>query len=331
MNPIRTIRNQPLQVINYTELVFAFVAHILTIPYIGILTGLICGCAVHYTIQIQQDGTKPGTRRQAFYGTLLFKIGQLWIHQTSFLFMFTVSGKTLPFGWPLDWWAWIITVFIFAVDIWALSVTSQAAAEAAEAAEIAASVKRMEEKEAAEAARQAEREEADRKAKAERDERDRQTQIKLARIHAEADKTAKLAAEETARKAAEEQRKAAEVAAEVERKKAELEWKKVEATEKAEELRRNAAEAERKRVEEQRKAEELERKEAELQRKEEKRLRKKEDAKIRADSEAREREAQRKAEAEIEARRAKWRSDKAKKKGNVGTQTETATNQPAEA
>lgn len=331
MTPLRIIRNQPLQVINYTELAFAFVAHILTIPYIGILTGLICGCAVHYTIQIQQDGAKPGTRRQAFYGTLLFKIGQLWIHQTSFLFMFQVSGKTLPFGWPLDWWAWIITVFIFAVDIWALSVTSQAAAEAAEAAEIAASVKRMEEKEAAERAEREAREAADRQARAERDERDRQERLELARIKAEADKTAKLAAEETKRKEVEEKRKEVELAAETERKRLELEWKKVEDARKAEELQRKTEEEQRKRLEEQRKVEELQRKEAERVRKAEEEARKEKDAKIRLESEAKEKEAEALRQAEIEERRAKWRSQKAKKSGNVGTQPETGTSQSDEA
>lgn len=289
------LRQHPLQVINYTELLFAFVAHIITIPFIGILTGLICGCAVHYTIQIQADGKKPATRKQAFYGTLLFKIGQLWIHQTSFLFMFQVSGKTLPFGWGLEIWAWVTTVFIFSIDVWALAVTSQEAAEKAEAVEIEESF-----------ARSAEREERERQARLERERLATEERLALAKINAETKERTRLAAEETARKIAEEQRKAAELAAEVERIRVETEWKKEEAARKAEEDARNIAE-------QRRKEEEAERKRAEAERKEEERQRKAEEAKIRAESEARERATQEKAEAEREAQRAKWREQKAKK------------------
>lgn len=317
MNPIRTIHKKPLQIINYTELLFAFVAHTLTIPYIGILTGLICGCAVHYTIQIQQDGAKPATRRQAFYGTLLFKVGQLWIHQTSFLFMFEVSGKTLPFGWALDTWAWITTVFIFSIDVWALSVTSQEAAERAEAAEIAESLKRMEEKEAADRAERLAREEADRQARAERDAADRTERLELARIKADAKKAAKLASEETRRKTAEEARKTAEAVAEVERTKVEAERKAAELKWKAEEDARSA-------VEQRRKEEEAERKEAEAEQKAAEQLREAEEAKIRLEREARDREAQQAEEQKKEAQRQIWREQKAKRKAINGNMPETA-------
>ncbi len=313
MKLFTTLRSKPLQIINYTELIFAAVAHIITIPYIGVLTGLICGCAVHYTIQIQADGKKPATRKRAFYGTLFFKTGQLWIHQTSFLFMFQVSGKTLPFGWSLDVWAWITTVFIFAVDVWALSVTSQEAAEAAEAAEIEASFARAKEREEREAAERAERQE-----------RDRLERLELARIHAEAKTTAKLAAEETARKIAEEQRKAAELAAELERIRVETEWKKVELQRNAEEAARNAAEA-------RRKEEEQERKRVEAERKAEEAARKAEEARIRAESEAAQKEAEAKRQAEIEAQREIWREQKRRKHNGHQPETEAAQIQTAEA
>lgn len=313
MKLFNKLRSHPLQVINYTELLFAFVAHVVTIPYIGILTGLICGCAVHYTIQIQADGKKPATRQRAFYGTLLFKTGQLWIHQTSFLFMFTVSGKTLPFGWALDAWAWIITVFIFSIDVWALSVTSQEAAERAEAAEVEESFARVRE-----------REEAERQARADRDAADRAERLELARIKAEAKKTAQLAAEETRRKEVEEQRKIEEERRKADGIRAELEWKKVELQRKTEEDERNAAEL-------RRKEEETERKEAERLRKLEEREEREKQAKIRAESEAAEKEARRKAEEEIEARRAKWREQKAKKTQHNGHQPETAINEAIEA
>jgi hypothetical protein len=290
------LRQHPLQVINYTELVFAFVAHVITIPFIGVLTGLICGCAVHYTIQIQADGEKPATRRRAFYGTLIFKIGQLWIHQTSFLFMFQVSGKTLPFDWGLDAWAWITTVFIFSIDVWALSVTSQEAAEKAEAAEIEESKKRM-----------AESKESDRLARLEREKLAMQERIKLAEIEAETKTKVKLAAEETRRKEAEEARKAAEVAAEVERIKVETERKLAEDARKAEENARNLAEQQRK--------------EAEAERKEAERLRKlEEDAKKAEEAERKRLEAE-----EKEKQREKWRQQKQNKKINY-RQPETAQN-----
>ena len=297
MKLFRQLSAHPLQVINYTELLFAFVAHVITIPYIGVLTGLICGCAVHYTIQIQQDGKKPATRQRAFWGTLCFKTGQLWIHQTSFLFMFTVSGKTLPFGWALDTWAWITTVFIFSIDVWALSVTSQEAAERAEAAEVEESFARVQA-----------REEADRQERAARAERDARERIETARIKAEAKAAAAIAHEETARKVAEEQRKADGMKVELERIRVETEWKNAEAKRKAEEDERNAAEL-------RRKGEEAERKEAERLRKQEEREEKEKQAKIRAESEAAEKEARRKEEEEKEALRAKWRAQKQRKMG----------------
>ncbi len=309
MKLLNKLRSHPLQVINYTELLFAFVAHVVTIPYIGVLTGLICGCAVHYTIQIQQDGKKPATRQRAFWGTLCFKTGQLWIHQTSFLFMFTVSGKTLPFGWALDTWAWITTVFIFSIDVWALSVTSQEAAERAEAAEVEESFARVQA-----------REEADRRERAERAERNARERIETARIKAEAKKTAQLAAEETRRKEVEEQRKIEEERRKADGIRAELEWKKVELQRKAEEDERNAAEL-------RRKEEEAERKEAERLRKQEEREEKEKQAKIRAESEAAQKEARRKEEEEKEALRAKWRAQKQRKTGGQPAEPQPAENE----
>lgn len=243
----------PLRVINYTELVFAFVAHVITIPILGVLTGLMCGCAVLYTIRIQADGSKPRTKKVAFLGTLGFKLAQLWIHQTSFLFIFTWSGKTLPFGWPLEMWAWIITLLLFALDIWALWTTAQEAAEQVMSAE-------LHERKAEQAEREA-RAERERQAQRERDAAER---IQLAQIRAAAKTQAKLAAEETRRKEAEEQRKTEEAkwkAEEEARKLEEQRWK-------AEEERRNREELERKEAERLRKAEEAERKQKEAAEKE---------------------------------------------------------------
>lgn len=266
----------PLQIINYTELVFAFVAHVITIPLLGVLTGLMCGCAVLYTIRIQADGSKPRTKKVAFWGTLGFKLAQLWIHQTSFLFIFTWSGKTLPFGWPLEMWAWIITLLLFALDIWALWTTAQEAAEQSQTAEAAERKAEQAEREArAERERQAQRE------------RDAETNIRLAQIRADAKTKAKLAAEETRRKEVEEARKIEEA-----------KWKAEEEARKLEESKWNAAE-------EARKSAEAERKEAERLRKEEERARKAEEA-----------ERKRKEEAEKEAQREKWRLQKKKQKIN---------------
>lgn len=320
MKLFRQLRQHPLQVINYTELLFAFVAHVITIPFIGVLTGLICGCAVHYTIQIQADGKKPATRKQAFYGTLLFKIGQLWIHQTSFLFMFQVSGKVLPFGWELDVWAWVTTVFIFSIDVWALSVTSQEAAEKAEAIAEEESFARV-----------TEREEKERQARLERERLATEERLALARIHAETKERTKLAAEETARKIAEEQRKADGMKVELERIRLETEWKNAEAVRKSEEEARNLAETRRKEEESERKRVEAERKQEELEKRER-------EAKIRAESEVAEKAAEAKRLADIEAQRAKWRIEAAKKAekkqmkiNGHQAETETAQIQTAEA
>lgn len=266
----------PLRVINYTELLFAFVAHIITIPLLGVLTGLMCGCAVLYTIRIQSDGSKPNTRRAAFIGTLVFKAGQLWIHQTSFLFMFDWSSKTLPFGWSNSAWAWFTTIFISALDIWALYVTSR------EANERAASD--------AEAQRKAEQQEREARAERERQARlkaDSDERVRLAEIRTAAKRDAKLAAEETARKIAEEQRKAEEA-----------KWKAEEAAKKLEEEKWKAEE-------EVRKIAEQERKDAERQRKEEERARKVAEA-----------ERMRLEQEEAEKRREKWRLQKQNAKIN---------------
>jgi DNA segregation ATPase FtsK/SpoIIIE-like protein len=266
----------PLRVINYTELAFAFVAHVITIPILGVLTGLICGCAVLYTIRIQADAAKPRTSRAAFYGTLAFKTGQLWIHQTSFLFIFTWSGKTLPFGWSLDSWAWITTAFIFIIDIWALYTTAQEAKE--QAAEVIAANAHEEQ--------QNREERAERERKAQR-ERDSQERIELARIRAEHKTTAKLAAEETERKRLENERITAE-----------LKWK-------AEEDARKLAEAKWKAEEDARKLAEQERKETERVKKEEEQMRK-----------AAELEQTRREEAEKKKQREIWRLQKQNRKIN---------------
>lgn len=266
----------PLRVINYTELVFAFVAHVITIPLLGVLTGLMCGCAVLYTIRIQADGSKPRTKKVAFWGTLGFKLAQLWIHQTSFLFIFTWSGKTLPFGWPLEMWAWIITLLLFTLDIWALWTTAQEAAEQVMSAEL------HERK-----AEQAEREEKDRTARLEREKLATEERLALAKIEADRKLQAKLAAEETRRKEVEEARKIEEA-----------KWKAEEEARKIEEQRWKAEE-------ERRNREELERKEAERQRKEEERARKAEEA-----------DRKRKEEEETERQREKWRLQKQNRKIN---------------
>lgn len=328
MTPLRKLT--PEKGINFVCLAITAAAPGLAIGWeIGLPTGAAAALGLLAVMQGQQSANQR-ERSQAYAGAWIIRGFVICFEQMAYQDRFD-GRASLPFGWSPIFWAWASVVFMAVLDLWAYYRTATKAAAAAEAAEIAASLKRMEEKEAREAAERAEREAAERQARADREERDRSERLELARIKAEADKAAKLAAEETRRKEVEEKRKEVELAAEVERKKAELEWKKVEDARKAEELQRKTEEEQRKRLEEQRKVEELQRKEAERQRKEEERLRKEEEAKIRAESEAREREAQRKAEAEIEARRAKWRNQKAKKTGNAGDQIETVTNQPAEA
>jgi hypothetical protein len=328
MTPLRKLT--PEKGINFVCLAITAAAPGLAIGWeIGLPTGAAAALGLLAVMQGQQSANQR-ERSQAYAGAWIIRGFVICFEQMAYQDRFD-GRASLPFGWSPIFWAWASVLFMAVLDLWAYYRTATKAAAAAEAADIAASLKRMEEKEAAEATRQAEREEADRKAKAERDERDRQERLELARIKAEADKAAKLAAEETARKAAEEARKAKEIEVEKERIRAELERKKVEAAEKAEELRRNAAEQERKRLEEQRKAEELERKRVEAERKAEEERRKEKEAKIRAESEAAEKAAEALRQAEIEARRAKWRNQKAKKNGNAGDQIETVTNQPAEA
>lgn len=306
------LRANPLQKINYLEMCFAFFAHVITFPILGILTGLICGYAVHYAIGIQQDGKKPGTRQRAFYGVVVFKIAQTWMHQTSFAFILRLFGRTeLPFGYSIDFWAWFATGLIFTVDIWALSTSAKEAAERAEAAEVEESFARVREREEREAAERAEREAAERQARADRDAADRAERLELARIKAEADKAAKLAAEETARKIAEAEVEKERTRAELERKRVETEWNIAELERKRVEDEKKAAELERKRVEDERKAAEAEKKRAEAERKAE-------EAKNRLEREAAEKAAIDKELAEIEARRAKWRSQKAKRSGHNG-------------
>jgi len=328
MTPLRKLT--PEKGINFVCLAITAAAPGLAIGWeIGLPTGAAAALGLLAVMQGQQSANQR-ERSQAYAGAWIIRGFVICFEQMAYQDRFDVRAS-LPFGWSPIFWAWASVVFMAVLDLWAYYRTATKAAAAAEAAEIAASLKRMEEKEAREAAEREAREAADRQARADRDERDRQERLELARIKAEADKAAKLAAEETRRKEVEEKRKEVELAAETERKRLELEWKKVEDARKAEELQRKTEEEQRKRLEEQRKVEELQRKEAERARKAEEEARKEKEAKIRLESEAKEKEAEALRQAEIEERRAKWRSDKAKKKGNVGTQTETATNQPAEA
>jgi len=324
MTPLRKLT--PEKGINFVCLAITAAAPGLAIGWeIGLPTGSAAALGLLAVMQGQQSANQQ-ERQQAYAGAWIIRGFVICFEQMAYQDRFD-GRASLPFGWSPIFWAWASVVFMAVLDLWAYYRTATKAAAAAEAAEIAASVKRMEEKEAAERAEREAREAADRQARADRDERDRQERLELARIKAEADKTAKLAAEETKRKEVEEKRKEAELAAETERKRVELEWKRAEDARKAEELQRNAAEQRRKEEEQERKRVEAERKEEERQRKAEEERQKAEEAKIRAESEAREKEAQRKAEEDREALRAKWRIQKAKKSGNAGDQTETVTSQ----
>lgn len=282
---------------------------------IGLPTGAAAALGLLAVMQGQQSPNSQ-ERRQAYAGAWIVRGFVICFEQMAYQDRFD-GRASLPFGWSPIFWAWASVVFMAVLDLWAYYRTATKAAAEAEAAEIAASVKRMEEKEAAERAEREAREAAERQARADREERDRQERLELARIKAEADKAAKIAHEETARKVAEEQRKADGMKVELERIRVETEWKNAEAKRKAEEDARNAAE-------QRRKEEEVERKAAEAERKAEEAARKAEEARIKRESDAKEKEVQRKAEEEKEALRAKWRAQKAKHHNGSQPETETA-------
>jgi len=239
MTPLRKLT--PEKGINFVCLAITAAAPGLAIGWeIGLPTGAAAALGLLAVMQGQQSPNSQ-ERRQAYAGAWIVRGFVICFEQMAYQDRFD-GRASLPFGWSPIFWAWASVVFMAVLDLWAYYRTATKAAAEAEAAEIAASVKRMEEKEAAERAEREAREVAERQARAERDERDRQERLELARIKAEADKAAKIAHEETARKAAEEARKTAEVAAEVERKKTELEWKKVEESRKSAELQRKAEE-----------------------------------------------------------------------------------------
>ena len=278
---------------------------------IGLPTGAAAALGLLAVMQGQQSPNSQ-ERRQAYAGAWIVRGFVICFEQMAYQDRFD-GRASLPFGWSPIFWAWASVVFMAVLDLWAYYRTATKAAAEAEAAEIAASFARAKEREEREAAERAERQE-----------RDRLERLELARIHAEAKTTAKLAAEETARKVAEEQRKADGMKVELERIRVETEWKNAEAARNAAEVARNAAEA-------RRKEEEAERKEAEAERKREERERKEQEAKIRAESEAAQKEAEDKRQAEIEAQREIWREQKRRKHNGHQPETETAQIQTAEA
>lgn len=263
----RTIQQNPETGINVVCLIISAVAPSLAIgPAVGLPTGAAIALGLIAVIRAQRHSS-GNVRRQYYMGAWFIRIFAGCFEQMAYCDQFA-QRPTLPFSLDAVAWAWIATVFMAAIDLWAYQAT--AAKSAAKADDVAeeesyARVERMQQEK--------ERSETERR-KLEMEEK-----LELARIQAEAEKqkvaevarqeaeTRKYQAEKEAeaRKVeAEATRKQAEIQAETKRKQAEEGRKRAEI--KAEETRQKA-EADRKQAETRRKEQEEARQRAETKRK----------------------------------------------------------------
>lgn len=311
---LRTIQQNPETGINVVCLIISAVAPSLAIgPAVGLPTGAAIALGLIAVIRAQRHSS-GNVRRQYYLGAWFIRIFAGCFEQMAYCDQFA-QRPTLPFSLDAVAWAWIATVFMAAIDLWAYQAT--AAKSAAKADDVAeeesyARVERMQQEK--------ERSETERR-KLEMEEK-----LELARIRAEAEnrKAAETARLETeARKfEAETTRKQAEIQAETKRKQAEEGRKRAEI--KAEETRQKA-EDDRKQAETKRKEQEENRKRAEDRRKEAEaekvRLRAVEEEK--AERKRIEEEATRKqAEAETEMK-TRWAEADAETRKQLITEAET--------
>lgn len=266
MEPKHILKN-PETGINVVCLIISAAAPALAIgPAVGIPTGAAIALGLIAVIKAQRNHSQQ-VRRQYFIGAWAIRIFAGCFEQMAYSDQFA-KRDTLPFQLDATSWAWIATVFMALIDLWAYQATAaKAAAEAERIAEEEsyARVERM----------QKEKE----RAEMERKEAELKTQIEIAKIQAEADtrkETEKARKEAEARKhEAEKEAEARKIEAETKRKLAEIEaeTKRKEAEEKRkdQEIKRKQEEENRKREEERRKQAEAEKqqKEAEKRRKEE--------------------------------------------------------------
>lgn len=265
---LRTIQENPETGINIVCLIISAVAPSLAIgPAVGLPTGGAIALGLIAVIRAQRHAS-GSVRRQYYVGAWFIRIFAGCFEQMAYCDQFA-QRPTLPFSLDAIAWAWIATVFMAAIDLWAYQATaSKAAARADEKAEedSYARIERMQqEKERAETERRIlEKEEKLELAKIQA-EAEKQKAAEVARQEAEARKFEAEKAAEIRKAEAETTRKQAEIEAETKRKQAEEGRKRAEI--KAEEARQKA-EADRKQAEMKRKEQEENRKRAEEKRKE---------------------------------------------------------------
>lgn len=256
---LTTITDNPETGINMVCLIISAIAPSLAIgPAVGLPTGFAIALGLIAVIKAQRS-TSGLVRRQYFIGAWFIRIFAGCFEQMAYSDQFT-QRPTLPFELSSTTWAWLATIFMAAIDLWAYQATaarSQAKAEQQDTAESYARVERIQlEKERAETERrklemteklelakiQADAEKEARKIEAE-------TQAEARKIEAEASRKQTEIEAETKRKQAEERRKQTEIRAETTRKQAEDNRKQAEDNRKREEANRKEAEERRKQAE----------------------------------------------------------------------------------
>ena len=274
----RTILENPETGINIVCLAISALAPALAIgPVVGLPTGAAIALGLIAVIKNQRHAS-DAVRKQYFLGAWFIRIFAGCFEQMAYFDQFD-QRPTLPFALDATAWAWIATVFMAAIDLWAYRATAARAAAKTEALNQAAAD-----------AKNHQYHQEEERAETERKRAEVEAQIQLAKIHAEADTRkateiakaeaearkyeAEMAAEarkieaeearkreeakaETARKQAEERRKRAELEAETERNRTESRRKEQEENRKRAEERRKQAEAQKRDLErlEQEKAE----------------------------------------------------------------------------
>ncbi len=323
---MRNILKHPETGINIVCLAISALAPTVAIgAAVGIPTGAAIALGLYAVIKGQRDRS-GSVRTQYFIGAWIIRIFAGAFEQMAYYDQF-VQRTTLPFGMSATTWAWIATVFMACLDIWALSATAAKSQAEVEDQVINESIERAErqdreKQERVSAEAEAERAHAVEMAKITADAEKRKAEVEAeakaeaakaeARSKAEIEKTRAEAQAETERTRAETERKKAEVEAEARKVEAEAKRKQSEAEAEA---KRKQAEAEATKAEAERQRTEAERKRKEAERAEIQRIEQEKKAKEQAEAERIERErkeqterteAERKQKAEAEAARRNW-------------------------
>lgn len=265
---LKSFQTNPETGINIVCLVISAIAPTLAIgPAVGIPTGAAVALGLVAVIKAQKSASKS-VRSRYYFGAWMIRIFAGCFEQMAYFDQFA-KREELPFEISATNWAWIATLFMAAIDLWAYQATAATTEAKAQQEKKSEAYDKEEKQQKAKEAAETERLTllADKKTEMQKNklDSDLRKSTEIERIKAETErKKAEIEAEtikqqsETSRKESEERRKSAEIKAESRQKQAEIEA----------ETKRKQAEENRKEQESRRKEQEDFRKEKEDRRKE---------------------------------------------------------------